>query len=333
VPLAVDHRERTVTSPILGIHHVTAIAGDPQTNVDFYSGVLGLRLVKKTVNFDDPSTYHLYYGDGVGSPGTIMTFFPWPGVRSGALGSGQTLSTAFAVPEGSLDSWRQRLDEALVRTHDVDHLGVPGLAFSDPDGLRLELLASASSVDGREPWHGSSVPVEHAIRGFDGVTLLHADSNATAQLLVDVMGFRKVAEGSDRVRYESGDGGSGTHVDLVRDPAAGPGRVAGGSVHHVAFRVADDPAQAEWMERLFERGHPTTDVKDRRYFHSIYFREPGGVLFELATDSPGFALDEPVEALGRELRLPPWLESARDRIEAALPALDGSRERKPGEAA
>ncbi len=307
---------------ILGIHHVTAIAGEPQANVDFYAGVLGLRLVKKTVNFDDPSTYHLYYGDGIGTPGTVMTFFPWPGARRGALGSGQTRTTAFAVPEGSLDFWRRRLAESGVRTDDVERFAVAGLAFADPDGLRLEVLASAAPNDARSPWSESPTPAEHAIRGLDGVTFLHADSTATSRLLVDVMGFRQVAESDHCTRYASGNGGSGTFVDLVRDPSAVPGRVAGGSVHHVAFRVADDPSQAEWMDRLFSAGHPTTDVRDRQYFHSIYFREPGGVLFELATDNPGFAVDEPVEELGRGLRLPPWLESARDRIEAVLPPLE-----------
>ena len=308
-------------SAILGLHHVTAIASDPQTNVDFYAGVLGLRLVKKTVNFDDPSTYHLYYGDGVGSPGSIMTFFPWPGARRGALGAGQTRTTAFAVPEDSLDFWRERLNESLVKSEDVERFGVSGLAFADPDGLSLELLASVADDDARTPW-SSAVPAERAIRGFDGVTLLHADSDATARLLVDAMGFRKVAEDGRRVRYESGNGGSGTMVDLLHDSDSVRGRVAGGSVHHVAFRVADDDEQAEWQERLFAAGHPTTEVKDRMYFHSIYFREPGGVLFELATDNPGFATDESVEELGTGLKLPPWFETVRDRIENALPDLD-----------
>ena len=326
-------RRFPMNSPILGLHHVTAIAGDPQTNVDFYVGVLGLRLIKKTVNFDDPSTYHLYYGDGVGSPGTVMTFFPWPGVRRGTLGSGQTSATAFAVPEDSLGFWRQRLEESLVRADEIERFGIPGLAFADPDGLRLELLASARPDDGREPWEGSSVPAEHAIRGFDGVTLLHADADATENVLVEGMGFRKVAVDGQRVRYESGDGGSGTFVDLLHNPNAVPGRVAGGSVHHVAFRLADDNAQAAWQKRLFDAGHPTTEVKDRMYFHSIYFREPGGVLFELATDNPGFATDEPVAELGSGLRLPPWFESMRGRIEQALPALEDPRDRKPGQAA
>jgi glyoxalase family protein len=322
-----------MSSPILGLHHVTAIAGDPQTNVDFYVGVLGLRLVKKTINFDDPSTYHLYYGDGVGSPGTVMTFFPWPGARRGVLGSGQTDTTAFAVPEHSLDFWRRRLEESQVRAQDIERFGVPGLAFADPDGLRLELLASARPDDGREAWNGSSVPEEHAIRGFDGVTLLHADGTATERVLVEAMGFRKVAVDGKRVRYESGDGGSGTFVDLLHDPNAVPGRVAGGSVHHVAFRLADDDAQATWQKRLFDAGHPTTEVKDRMYFHAIYFREPGGVLFELATDNPGFATDESAEELGTRLQLPPWLENDRNRIEHTLPSLEDPRDRKPGEAA
>jgi glyoxalase family protein len=322
-----------MNSPILGLHHVTAIAGDPQINVDFYVGVLGLRLIKKTVNFDDPSTYHLYYGDGVGSPGTVMTFFPWPGVRRGTLGSGQTSATAFAVPEHSLDFWRQRLEESLVSADDIERFDEPGLAFADPDGLRLELLASAQPGDSREPWDGSSVPAEHAIRGFDGVTLLHADSDVTERLLVDAMGFRRVAADGRRMRFESGDGGSGTFVDLLHSPNVDPGRVAGGSVHHIAFRLADDDAQAEWQNRLFDAGHPTTEVKDRMYFHSIYFREPGGVLFELATDNPGFATDESVEELGSGLRLPPWFESARDRIEKSLPALEQPGDRKAGEAA
>jgi glyoxalase family protein len=322
-----------MTPPILGLHHVTAIAGDPRTNVDFYAGVLGLRLIKKTVNFDDPSTYHLYYGDGVGTPGTVMTFFPWPGVRPGILGSGQTQTTTFAVPQSSIEFWRRRLEGSLVRAQDIERFGVPGLAFADPDGLRLELLASARPDDGRQPWEGSSVPAEHAVRGFDSVTLLQADLDATDTLLVHAMGFRKVAEDGPRLRYESGRGGPGTLVDLLHDPNATRGRVAGGSVHHVAFRLADDDAQTAWQSRLFGAGHPTTEVKDRMYFHSIYFREPGGVLFELATDNPGFTADEPVEELGSRLCLPPWLESARDRIERALPSLEDRRTERSGEAA
>ena len=321
-----------MSSPISGLHHVTAIASDPQTNVDFYVGLLGLRLIKKTVNFDDPSTYHLYYGDGVGSPGTVMTFFPLAGVRPGALGSRQTSTTTFAIPEGSLDFWRQRLEESLVRADDLTRFGAPGLGFADPDGLRLELIEASVTDDGRR-WEGSLVPVEYAIRGFDSVTLLHDNSAATERLLVGTMGFRKVAEDGQRVRYESGGGGSGTYVDLLHDPNTGHGRVAGGSVHHIAFRVGDDEAEIEWQNRLFEAGHPTTEVKDRMYFHSIYFREPGGVLFELATDNPGFTIDESVDRLGSELRLPPWFEENRGRIEQVLPTVEDPQRKKPGVAA
>jgi glyoxalase family protein len=232
-----------------------------------------------------------------------------------------------------LDFWRRHLQESLIRADDIERFGVSGLAFADPDGLRLELLASASADDGRTPWDGASVPAEHAIRGFDSVTLLHADSAATERLLVGTMGFRKVAVDGARVRFESGAGGSGTFVDLLHDPNAIHGRVAGGSVHHVAFRMADDDAQAEWQDRLANADHPTTEVKDRMYFHSVYFREPGGVLFELATDNPGFATDESVDDLGSELRLPPWFERNRDRIEQVLPALEGPQLSKEGEAA
>ncbi|MEJ2582042.1 MAG: ring-cleaving dioxygenase [Acidobacteriota bacterium] len=322
-----------MNSQIPGLHHVTAIASDPQTNIDFYVGVLGLRLIKKTVNFDDPSTYHLYYGDGVGRPGTVMTFFPWPGVRRGTLGSGQTSTTTFAVPDGSLQFWRQRLEESRVLADDIERFEVPGLAFADPDGLRLELVATVRPGDGCEPWDGSTVPAKHAIRGFDGVTLLYADTDATKRLLVETMGFRKVAAEGHRVRYESGNGGSGTFVDLLHNPSTTPGRVAGGSVHHIAFRMADDDAQAEWQSRLFEAGHPTTEVKDRMYFHSVYFREPGGILFELATDNPGFAVDESVEELGATLRLPPWFENMRDRIERTLPSIENPQDGRAGEAA
>jgi glyoxalase family protein len=254
-------------------------------------------------------------------------------VRSGEPGSGQTSATAFSIPRGSLDFWRQRLEESLVRASEIDRFGTPGLAFADPDGLRIELLASGDPDEGRHPWDGSSVPVEQAIRGLDGVTLLHSNGLATEKLLLETMGFRELFADGLRVRYESGAGGSGTFVDLLRDPNAGLGRVAGGSVHHIAFRVADDEAEVEWQNRLFDAGHPTTEVKDRMYFHSIYFREPGGVLFEIATDNPGFATDETVDELGTSLRLPPWLEKDRDRIERALPALEDPSEAEEGEAA
>ncbi|MEM1205295.1 MAG: ring-cleaving dioxygenase [Acidobacteriota bacterium] len=303
-----------------GIHHVTAIARDPQANVDFYVGVLGLRLVKRTVNFDDPQTYHLYYGDAEGSPGSILTFFPWPGARSGRAGTGQATVTSLSIPAGSVDGWAERLERHGVDASRSERFGETVLTLRDPDGLRLELVASSADGDLRPAW-GKGVDPALAIRGIDGVTLTLRNPAPTEALLTDVMGFRPVVAGDGRTRFETGAGGSGTRVDLVADPSGAPGRVAAGSVHHVAWRVQDDAAQERWRSRLAEALQAPTDVKDRNYFHSIYFREPGGVLFELATDPPGFAVDEPVDGLGAELKLPSWLEPVRGRVEAALPPL------------
>jgi len=312
-----------MTKQIEGVHHVTAIARDPQANVDFYAGVLGLRLVKKTVNFDDPGTYHFYYGDEQGRPGTIMTFFPWPMARRGSHGSGQATATAFSVPEGSLGWWADRLKKLGVAAEEPK--ACPGfdeevITLLDPDGLKLELVARAG--DSREPWTGGSVPAEHAIRGFEGVTLTEWNPEVTAGVVRDFLGFRPAGEGKDRFRFEAGAGGPGTRVDILARPDAPRGHVAAGTVHHVAFRVADDSTQVAWHTELTEEGFPVSPVMDRQYFHSIYFRERGGVLFELATDAPGFATDETVEGLGSSLRLPAWLETDRPRIEAILPPVE-----------
>jgi glyoxalase family protein len=307
--------------PIAGIHHVTAMAGDPRANVDFYTGALGLRLVKKTVNFDDPGTYHLYYGDEVGHPGTIMTFFPWPQARRGVQGAGQATVTAFSVPEGSLGYWTERLSRLDVAFDDPKpRLGEEVLTVVDPDGLRLELVARAG--DDRQGWTGGPVPADKAIRGFDGVTLTEWNLDVTQRVLADTMGFRRVGVEGNRVRFEAGPGGAGTRVDVLVSPSAARGHVSAGTVHHVAFRAADDADQLAWRERIEESGLSVTPVLDREYFHSIYFREPGGVLFEIATDPPGFTRDETVENLGSGLKLPPWLEASRERIEAALPPIE-----------
>jgi glyoxalase family protein len=306
--------------PIAGIHHVTAMAGDPQANVDFYTGVLGLRLVKKTVNFDDPGTYHLYYGDELGHPGTILTFFPWPLARRGVQGAGQATVTSFSVPEGSLGFWTDRLSRHGVACDSPRRrFDEEVLTLLDPDGLRLELVARAG--DGRTPWQGGPVPPEHAVRGFDGVTLTEWNPEVTAGVLSGTLGFRRVGEEGDRARFEAGPGGAGTRVDLLAAPTAARGHVSAGTVHHVAFRAADEADQLAWREAVADSGLHVTPVLDREYFHSIYFREPGGVLFEIATDPPGFTRDEPVESLGTALKLPPWLEPSRSRIEAALPPL------------
>jgi len=310
--------------PLLGIHHVTAIAGDPGGTLAFYAGVLGLRLVKKTVNFDDPETYHLYFGDEVGHPGTIMTFFPWPGAPRGRHGVGQLTVTSFAAPPSSLGYWSKRLESHGATAERSEVLGEDVLAFHDPDGLRLEIVGMADAAS-RPGWTGGPVPAEHAIRWFAHVTLAEQGYEATARILSEVMGFRLAAESGNRFRYAAAKDGPGTRVDVLCLPDAPPGRIAVGTVHHVAFRVAGDAEQREWRQRLVAQGLNVTPVLDRQYFRSIYYREPGGVLFEIATDPPGFTVDEPLADLGTGLKLPPGLEPARARIEAVLPPLSDSR--------
>lgn len=304
-----------------GIHHVTAIAADPKRNVDFYTRVLGLRLVKKTVNFDDPSTYHFYYGDSVGTPGSILTFFPWQGLRRGRPGNGQVYATAFSVPVGSLRFWESRLlahgvtPQAIVR-----RLGDEILPFADPDGLVLELVATAEP-DLRTGHAHPEISAAHAIRGFHGVTIAVIDAPRTQSLLTGTMGYRVAATDGGRTRLATGAGGPGTYVDLLVDPAIPRGLPGAGTVHHLAFQIADDIAQLSARETLLAAGYHVSPVMDRNYFHSIYYREPEGVLFEIATNPPGFAVDEPVESLGTALKLPAQYEAHRSAIEAALPSL------------
>jgi glyoxalase family protein len=310
-----------MNAKILGIHHVTAIAGDPQANVDFYTGSLGLRLVKKTVNFDDPGTYHLYFGDETGRPGTLMTFFPWRGVRPGRHGTGQATVTSFLVPEGSLGWWEERLEATGVEVRGTaSRFAEEALELTDPDGLQLELVARPEAAE--LPARSSGpVPEEYAIRGFHGVTLCLEGYESTAELLVHRLGFVPAGEERSRFRFHAGEAGPGQVVDLECSPDAPSGIVAGGTVHHVAFRVESDAYQRATREILLAAGMNVTPVLDRNYFRSIYFREPGGVLFEVATDPPGFTVDESTEELGRSLKLPEWLEPQRERIERALPEL------------
>jgi glyoxalase family protein len=302
---------------LAGLHHVTAVADNPQENVDFYSGVLGLRLVKKTVNFDDPGSYHLYYGDAAGNPGTIMTFFSWPGAPRGHIGTGQVSATSFAVPEDSLGYWTERLVEHGVRfERPKRRFDETVLAFDDPDRLAVELVARPGRNGGEAP--EGPVPAEHAIRCISGVTLSERSGEVTADLLANFLGFEKVEEEDGRTRYLTA-GSGGSYADVLKWPAGPVGRVAVGTVHHVAWRAPDEETQEAWREELVDRGFHVTPVLDRSYFRSIYFREPGGVLFEIATDPPGFAIDEDKEHLGENLKLPPWLEKDRERIEQALP--------------
>jgi glyoxalase family protein len=305
-----------------GIHHVTAIAGNARRNVDFYTRTLGLRLVKKTVNFDDPGTYHLYYGDDAGSPGTILTFFPWDHVAPGRLGVGETQETAFRVPAASIGYWTHRFVEKGV-PHEaiVRRFGETVLSFKDPHGMRLALVGVAG-VENEPAWLGTDVPAEHAIRGFHSVNLLLADAAPTGAILTDIFGFTEIGREGSLVRFKVEGNEVGSIVDIHAAGGFLPARMGGGSVHHIAFRAADDAGQEEMVRKLVENhGIRTTEQKDRNYFRSVYFREPGHVLFEIATDVPGFAADEAKDHLGEALKLPAFLEARRSHIEAVLPEI------------
>ncbi len=307
---------------INGIHHITALASDPQQNVDFYTDLLGLRLVKRTVNFDAPDVYHLYYGDESGQPGTILTFFPFPDAARGKRGSREISAVAFAVPEQSMDFWISRMSTRGIRFDGPEtRFREQLIAFDDPDGMRVELLfADAPSV--HRHWTSSPVPKEFGIGRFHGATVTLARREETDQLMRDVLGFRLTEQSGNRFRYTIGEGPANAAFDLVVDPTLPAARQSAGSVHHIAWRVADDAAQLNWKQKLADAGVYTTDVLDRNYFRSIYFREPGGVLFEIATDIPGFSVDESTEELGLHLKLPPWMEQHRSKLERILPPIE-----------
>ena len=305
-------------STITGLHHVTINSGDPQENLDFYAGVLGMRLVKKTVNQDAPETYHLFYADGAGTPGTELTFFPWRGMPRGHAGTGETSEVMLAVPADSLDYWADRLAaHGVARTERAQRFGESVLTFEDPHGVALALVETG---DAREftAWNDSPVPVAHQIRGLHAVRLVERSLEPTESFLTTGLGFELVGEEGEWRRYAVAGGGSGRLVEL-RVVAGGSRAQSGvGSVHHVAFRVADEAAQLRAQEQVRSAGGRTTEVIDRFWFKSIYFREPGGALFEIATDGPGFAIDEDVTSLGEQLILPPFLEPHRAEIERVL---------------
>jgi glyoxalase family protein len=308
-------------SKVGGIHHVTCIAGDPRENLAFYTGVLGMRLVKRSVNQDAPDTYHLFYADAAGNPGTDLTFFPWPQMPAWRKGTGLTVEVDLAVPVSTLGHWRRRLQEHGVEPEsEEERFGERALSFRDPHGLHLALVG----VEERSfaPWDASPVGEEEQVRGLHSVRLWVRDSAKTKELLCGPMGL--VARGRDQgwERFESGDGGSGTILDLMECPQESRGERGQGAVHHVAWRLPDSDSEMELRELLARAGHRPTPQIDRFWFQSVYFVEPGGVLFELATDGPGFALDEEPEHLGEALILPPWLESERREIEAGLGPLE-----------
>lgn len=311
-----------------GLHHVTAIASDPRGNVDFYTRVLGLRLVKRTVNFDAPDAWHLYYGDEQGRPASLLTFFQWPNVPPGRNGAGMTSVTAFSVPPEALGWWHERLKRLDV---DVDapvrRDNEEVLMLRDPDGMVLELVAAEG--DQRSGWDGvSDIPADHAVRGLHAITLSERSLDPTATMLTDVLSMDVAGEVADRARFAMSGGGSGALVD-VTGGASLRGLQAGGTVHHVAYRAPDLQTMKQWQQQLLDIDVHVTEILDRHYFKSIYFREPGGVLFEIATDAPGFDVDEPLLELGKSLKLPPWLEPSREQIAAALPRLDPGVEPDP----
>ncbi|MHA7131228.1 ring-cleaving dioxygenase [Algoriphagus namhaensis] len=301
---------------IKGIHHITAIAGNPQANVDFYSGVLGLRLVKKTINFDAPDVYHFYFGDEFGAPGTVFTTFPFAGARKGTKGTGELTYTAFSIPKTSLEYWIERLKKYDVTVSDkLTRFGKELIRFEDHDGMGIELVAN--DEDDRKGWTYGQIPLAHSIRGFYGATLYLTDKEGTADLLTKHMDYHFIAEENGRFRYGT-EGKPGDIVDILVNPDASRGQQSAGTVHHLAFRTENTDTQLQIQQLLWDNGYQTTEVKDRNYFKSIYFRSPGGVLFEIATDEPGFAIDEEEAHLGELIKLPEWAEPSRKKIEAGL---------------
>jgi glyoxalase family protein len=298
----------------MGIHHITAIVGHPQENVDFYAGVLGLRLVKQTVNFDDPGTYHLYFGDEGGKPGTIITFFPWAGANQGVIGDGQVGVTSFAVPKGAMDFWKKRLEKYNIPFTVMERFEEKYLEFDDPHGLHLEIVEREEGK--ANTWNFGGITPEVAIKGFGGATLLSAQPDKTAELLEKVMGLELLAKEGDFIRFRS-SAEIGNVIDL-KLTSIGRGQMGVGTVHHIAWRAIDDQDQLDWQEYIAENGYGVTPVKDRNYFNAIYFREHGEILFEIATDPPGFAHDESVATMGDKLMLPEQYEQFRGQIERSL---------------
>ncbi len=301
---------------ITGIHHITAIAGNAQKNIDFYTGILGLRLVKKTINFDAPDVYHFYFGDELGRPGTIFTTFPFSGARKGSKGTGELTYTAFSVGKGALEFWIERLKRFGIPVSDVlTRFGDALIRFEDHDGMGIELVENEQ--DDRQGWTYGQIPLDYSVRGFFGATLNLRSKGPTEQLLTRYMDYRFIAQEGNRYRYGT-EGKPGDLVDILVEPAGNRGVQSAGTVHHIAFRTANTESQLAIQGILVKNGYAVTEVRDRNYFKSIYFREPGGILFEIATDEPGFAIDEEEAHLGELLKLPEWAESNRKQIEAGL---------------
>jgi glyoxalase family protein len=306
---------------ILGLHHITAIADNAQRNYDFYTKVLGLRLVKKTVNFDDPGTYHFYFGNEAGSPGTILTFFPWEGVGKGRAGVGMATDIGYSVPQGSLEIWAERFKRFNVQHGEIsERFGEQYLSFTDPDGLQLDMVVPSINDD-RKGWETIEVKADAATKGFHSITLTVKNVTPTANILTNIFGYKLLKQEGNRYRFITDAVGNAYIVDIIEAPNGTPGRGSAGTNHHVAFRVKNDDVLMEFREKVAGKGFNITPKIDRDYFFSLYFREPGGVLFELATDNPGFTRDEPLNELGTALKLPKRYENSRGQIEKVLPVL------------
>jgi len=307
---------------VLGLHHITAIANNAKRNHHFYTKVLGLRMVKKTVNFDDPGTYHFYYGDEAGTPGSILTFFPWEGIGQGNTGTGMATDIGYSVPMGSLEFWANRFKQFDVKHNEVEErFGEEFISFQDPDGLNLDLII-AGAEDDRKPWVTDDVNASVATKGFHSITLTVKNIGPTATILTDILGYRQLHQQGNRYRFITDAIGNANIVDIIEAPGLAAGRNAAGTNHHVAFRVKDETVLMDYREKIAAKGIGITPKIDRDYFFSLYFREPGGVLFELATDNPGFTVDEPADKLGTSLKLPKQYEVARAKIELVLPKID-----------
>lgn len=302
-----------------GLHHVTAIATRPQGNIEFYVRLLGLRLLKRTVNYDDPQTYHFYFGDALGRPGSVLTFFPWPGTGPATRGAGEASAVAFRVPPDALPLWRDRLDQHRLEHASFERFGEEVLAFADPDGTPLELVEGPLRGSSPETWPGAPLPAVMAPQSLHAATVAAPKAQATSELLQEVFGMQLVGEDDGRLRLAAGNGAEGSYLDLVKVPAALPGRWGAGSIHHLAMRAGDEGELAAARAALEEHGLKPTAVKNRLYFKSVYFEEPGGAIFEVATDAPGFTVDEPADELGLGFKLPEWLETEREFLRGRLP--------------
>lgn len=301
-----------------GIHHITAIVNDPQKNIDFYAGLLGLRLIKKTVNFDRPEVYHLYFGNESADPGTIITFFPWPKLIKGRIGTSQVGVTSYVIPEGSMVFWKKRLQQFSVEYKISTRFGETYIQFSDPDGLLIEMVERANGP--LNNWSFGEVTPEYAIKGFGGATLFSADSPKTSDVLEHILGMESIDQGAEYVRFAT-DGPIGNMIDIKLTPSV-RGLKGAGTVHHIAWRAKNENEHKQWRELILEKGFHPTEILDRNYFKALYFQEEGGILFEIATDSPGFTVDEAKEELGKKLMLPSWFEDKREEFEEKLPPVE-----------